>query len=95
MLEQMTMAQQACSFWSASTIIAQHGAGLTNLYFSRPGCKVIELGANGRRHYFQIARFLDLEYRHVQTSPQGEGPCFVNVQAILTAASSDSVQPGS
>ncbi|MCE5294562.1 MAG: glycosyltransferase family 61 protein [Chlamydiales bacterium] len=42
-LENLTVAQQAHLFASARTIIAVHGAALTNLVFSAKGTQVIEL----------------------------------------------------
>jgi capsular polysaccharide biosynthesis protein len=85
-LEKLTMAQQACRFWSASTIIAHHGAGLSNLYFCRPGCRVIELGAYRRRHYVRLAELLKLDYRSIATKPRGEGPCFAKALEVVAAA---------
>lgn len=42
-LEDYTIMEQASIFSQADLIIAQHGAGLTNLVFARPGTMVIEI----------------------------------------------------
>ena len=44
-LESLTISQQAELMASASVVLAPHGAGLSNLVFSQPGTKVIELFA--------------------------------------------------
>jgi hypothetical protein len=44
--EQLTQAQQIRLFAGADMICAPHGAGLTNLLWCRPGCKVLELCAS-------------------------------------------------
>jgi hypothetical protein len=42
-LETLTVAEQAQRFAAAEVVVAQHGAGLTNVAFCRPGTTVIEL----------------------------------------------------
>jgi capsular polysaccharide biosynthesis protein len=42
-LEDYNMFEQAAIFSNADTIIGFHGAGLTNLYFSKPGTTVVEI----------------------------------------------------
>lgn len=44
--EQMTLPQQIGLFSRAKMICAPHGAGLTNLLWCQPGCKVLELCAS-------------------------------------------------
>jgi capsular polysaccharide biosynthesis protein len=39
----MSVAAQARLFRSAASIVSLHGAGLTNIVFCRPGCKVLEI----------------------------------------------------
>ncbi|MGD1085712.1 MAG: glycosyltransferase family 61 protein [Verrucomicrobiota bacterium] len=41
--EQMSIARQIQLFSRAEMVVAQHGAGLTNLLWCQPGCKVLEL----------------------------------------------------
>ena len=43
LLSDLTIVQQISLFRNAKSIIAPHGAGLTNTIFSRPGTEVIEL----------------------------------------------------
>ena len=42
-LEKMTFTDQVQLFQSAAVVLAQHGAGLSNLVFCNPGTKVLEL----------------------------------------------------
>jgi len=44
--EQLTLARQVRLFARAEMICAPHGAGLTNLLWCQPGCKVLELCAS-------------------------------------------------
>lgn len=64
LLDGLTVAQQAQIFSSAEIIIAPHGAGLTNLVFSRPRTKVIELFSPlwVRHTYWWISQHGDLDY---------------------------------
>src|SRR6185312_9036773 len=41
--ETLTMAQQIQLFANAKQVCALHGAALTNLLWSNPGCRVLEL----------------------------------------------------
>lgn len=42
-LEELSLRDQALLFFQASHIIAPHGGGLTNLIFSRPGTRILEI----------------------------------------------------
>lgn len=42
-LEQLSFSEQVAYFSKAEAIIAEHGAGLTNLLWCSPGCRVLEL----------------------------------------------------
>lgn len=61
-LANLGILEQAALFHTAKTIIAQHGAGLSNLVFCRKGAQVIEIGAGGRRHYSSLSSCLGLDY---------------------------------
>jgi len=56
--------EQIDRFHSADTIIAVHGAGLTNLIFARPGTRVIEIFPENfiKSTYWWISRQLGLHY---------------------------------
>lgn len=84
-LECMSLAEQARHFSKARVVVGQHGAGLSNIYFCQPECRIVELGANGRRHYFNLAKLLGLKYKHVRTQPGREGPCFADPDSVVTA----------
>jgi capsular polysaccharide biosynthesis protein len=64
LLDGLTVAQQAQVFSSADIIVAPHGAGLTNLIFSKPRTKVIELFSPlwVRHTYWWISQHGDLDY---------------------------------
>ncbi|RYX82912.1 glycosyltransferase family 61 protein, partial [bacterium] len=65
--ESLTVAQQACVFSEARFVVAPHGAGLTNLVFSQPGCKIIDIFSpewvNGC--YWVLSSQLDLKYAYL------------------------------
>jgi hypothetical protein len=42
-LSSISFEQQAQMFYNADIIVGLHGAGFTNIIFSKPGCKIIEL----------------------------------------------------
>lgn len=65
--ENYTVAEQARLFASAEVVIGVHGAGLTNLVFSRPQCKVLEiLPADSKLGcYWWIAGWNNLAYHYL------------------------------
>ncbi|MGD1699277.1 tetratricopeptide repeat protein [Dapis sp. BLCC M229] len=62
--ESMSLENQIVTFANAKIIIAPHGSGLTNIVFSNPGTKVIELFSPHylRYYYWHISRLLGLEH---------------------------------
>lgn len=74
-LENYTVAEQARLFASAEVVIGVHGAGLTNLVFSSPQCKVLEiLPANTKLGcYWWIAGWNSLEYHYLVAENVGYG----------------------
>jgi hypothetical protein len=65
--EQLPLAQQIALFSRAEMICAPHGAGLTNLLWSPPGCQVLELCASSFLNgvYEGLAECLGLRYRYL------------------------------
>ena len=66
--------QQVALFASVSHLVGIHGAGLTNMIFSRPGCRVLELFPPPDLgylpyHYILLARVRDFHYRAVIGGP--------------------------
>ncbi len=49
-LEDLGLIEQMALFRQADVIVAPHGAGLTNIVFSRPGCRVVELVMDAYLH---------------------------------------------
>jgi hypothetical protein len=66
-LENMSVVEQVKLFSGAEFIIAPHGAGLTNLTFSIPGTKVLEIFPPTFIHcyYWLISSFGNLDYNFV------------------------------
>ncbi len=66
-MEHFTMHEQSDLFKSAEAIVAPHGAGLTNLVFSRPGVKVLEMF--GPRYpnpcFWTLANVVGAEYAYI------------------------------
>jgi len=61
--EELNYQQQVQLFYDAETVVAPHGAGLTNLLFSRD-CKVLEFHPANlvKTHYFLLCKGLGFEY---------------------------------
>ena len=78
---------QIARFRAADTVVAVHGAGLTNLLFCRPGTQVIEIfpGNFVKSPYWMLARRLGLGYRPVFGGP-GDGQDRFDVDLAELAA---------
>lgn len=63
-LEEMSFLEQVAVFVNASTIVAPHGSGLTNLVFCSPNTKVVELFSPNylRTDYWMISQQLHLQH---------------------------------
>ena len=66
-MEGMTIRKQAELFHQASVIISPHGAGLTNIVFSKPGTQVIEIFHPETifGHYYTMAGSLWMPYHPI------------------------------
>jgi hypothetical protein len=66
----MTNKEQIETVYNAGTLIAQHGAGLTNAIFMKPGSKVIELLPESYKEYGSyelFAKMFGINYiRHIE-----------------------------
>ena len=68
-LAEMSVLEQARLFDRAEAIVGVHGAGFTNMVFSR-GAAVLELfGRQVRPHYFRLAHVVGLPYRYLLCEP--------------------------
>ena len=63
-LETLSLSAQAALFRQAELIVAPHGAGLTNLVFAPPGCRVVELVMDAYQHWAfrRLAALGSLDY---------------------------------
>lgn len=80
-LEFLSADAQIALFRNAELVVAPHGAGLANLLFARPGCRVIELQMDAYCHwcYRRLAALKGLPYdcvvgRAAQPWPDLAGP---------------------
>jgi hypothetical protein len=75
--EELSFAEQIRRFSTAEAIVGPHGAGLTNLLFAPPECKVLEIfePAYVPLMYYFIADILHQEYWYLIAQPAGRhGP---------------------
>lgn len=71
--EKLTFADQVKLFQHARYIVAPHGGGLTNLCFSAPGCRVLELFGAGYVNpcYWTLAEACRHQYAYlIETGPR-------------------------
>ena len=81
-------AEQIARFRAARTIVALHGAGLTNLIFCAPGTRVVEIFPSNhvKSPYWWLARCMDLRYRPVICGPGDYHQHFeVDVDEVIAA----------
>lgn len=75
--EELSFEQQAQSCSRARYIVANHGAGLTNMLFMPEGGSVLELRHHqdrDRNCYFTLASALNLKYFYQMCRPVSDGP---------------------
>lgn len=71
-LEKMPFEEQVRLFRNAEVVVGPHGAGFTNLIFSKPGTRVIEILAKGheRRCYWTLSAELGHDYLFYLGTPK-------------------------
>jgi capsular polysaccharide biosynthesis protein len=71
-LEEMPFDEQVRVFRNAEIVVGPHGAGFTNLIFSKPGTHVVEILAKGyeRRCYWTLSDELGHDYRFYLGEPK-------------------------
>lgn len=69
-LEDMNFADQVRLFSQAKVIVAPHGAGLTNMLFSKEATIIELFGSNINFVYFALARGLGFQYDFLTCQPQ-------------------------
>ena len=81
-LEQLSVREQVLLFRSAEVIVAPHGAGLTNIGFSKPGCWIIEL---------MMDQYLNWCYRRIAAIRSLRYDCLVGRAVRTQGVSIDSI----
>lgn len=92
-LEDKTVEQQAFLFAAAKTIVAAHGAGLTNLVFCQPGTRVVEIFHPNHldETYFLISAALKLNHHCLlpavdpHTAEQDVSACNIHLPILKLA----------
>ncbi len=76
----LSVRDQLMLFFNAETIIAPHGAGLTNLIASRPKTDVIEIFFTGTDVYREISKIYKLNYKRWRNPDRARR---VNIDELL------------
>ena len=65
--EDRSLDEQIGVFSEATAVVGPHGAGLTNIIWSRPGTKVLEFFHRGYRppYYYYLSQALGLDYSYI------------------------------
>lgn len=73
-LENLSFAEQIRLFAQAEIIVGPHGAGLTNMVWAPPGCKVMEIGHPDYVNvmYYMLAEILKQRYWFCLGEPAGD-----------------------
>jgi len=71
-LEDLSIKEQAQMFASSKIVIAQHGAGLSNMYFCRPDTFLLEIGSNHRKDFANICELLNFNYSAWNPNPTSD-----------------------
>lgn len=69
-LETLDFFEQIRLFANAEVVVGPHGAGLTNLVFSKPHTKVVEFTMPDRIHYWALCDELGLDYYYINGFPE-------------------------
>ena len=87
-LEELDFDAQWRLMRSAGTVIAPHGAGLTNILFCRPGTRVVELAdpLYPNPNFYAMAAGLGHPYRRVDARAVGEGHRLTRDLSVAPAA---------
>jgi len=90
-MEGLSIVQQAILLAQADVVIAQHGGALTNMVFSQPGTKIVELfGTHVYPFYFGLANLCNLEYHAILQSPD-DYACLVQLHSALQEGSKENI----
>ena len=76
--EKLSQEKQIYLFKNASIILGAHGAALTNIIFSRPGTKIIEIipADHPNKKCERISKILNLRYFRIKTKPDNNDKNF-------------------
>jgi capsular polysaccharide biosynthesis protein len=88
--ENLKFSEQVRLFSESAIILAQHGAGLTNMMFAPPGCRILEIHGPDvtRIHYWMMASILGHKYDCIvgdsssNTAEKGEPDFLVDINQL-------------
>jgi capsular polysaccharide biosynthesis protein len=83
--ENLSLSEQIQLFSSARIVIAPHGAGLSNLVWSQPGAKVLEIFPAEMFNdcYARLAMNLGLEYRYVSCDFSPDSAGLIPIDSVI------------
>lgn len=83
-LDQLSILEQAQIFYHANTVIAPHGAALTNLMFGKKGSKVLEIFPHNypSNRYFALATYAGMPYYYMQGNKSSPPTPYPSNEAI-------------
>jgi capsular polysaccharide biosynthesis protein len=83
-LEELSLCKQIALFHHAEEIVGEHGAGLTNLIWCRPGCRVMELCADNFLNgcYEGISQCLGLEHSFKLYRAGSRNEIFIDISEL-------------
>jgi glycosyltransferase involved in cell wall biosynthesis len=97
--EDLTLKEQGQLFSAVDVVISPHGAGLTNLLFSMPGTKVLEIFPDSliNTHYWSLSEALNHEYAYLcgkaVPNNKSEPDIFVEPAVLLKGLHSLGLRP--
>jgi hypothetical protein len=95
--EELSFARQFEIAFGAKYLISNHGAGLTNILFMKPGSSVLELRMEGdslNNCYYSLASALRIKYFYQKCAPEQEGEDAHTANLVVDAVELDNTIAG-
>lgn len=82
--EEMCFQDKIELFQNVNTVVASHGAGLTNLIWGNPGTRVIEIFSSLNNDcYARLALSLGMDYEYIMAEHNGSSGWEINIDKLL------------